>query len=496
VRPGEVFADKYRVDRVIGRGGMGLVVAAHHLQLDEPVALKLLLPEATESPEAVARFLREARAAVKIKSEHVVRVSDVGTLPDGAPYMVMEYLEGADLAARLAEHGPLPVEQAVEFVLQTCLAVADAHALGIVHRDLKPANLFCVRRSDGQLAIKVLDFGISKVTASGGQGSAVEITRTASLMGTPVYMSPEQMRSSRDVDGTTDIWALGVILFELLVGRPVFLAQSVTELAAKVVSDPAPPLRQFRPEAPAGLEAVIHACLEKDRRMRYPNVGELSRALLPWAPRRALSVVERTLAIVKSAGLSATGVAEPPSWPVAGTQSAPTRTMPAFGTTLSESQRRRSIWIAGVFLGGVVALGAVLTTLRGRGPFRATTAVQVAGPTAAGSEPPVVAVSGSEPPVVAVSELPLAPPPSPGGTADAAPASSSAVRAAPTASPYRPVAGPGVPASPPVAMAPPTAAKGAVPAPAPPPATKAQPGCDPPFYFDGEGNRLFKKACL
>src|SRR5580700_416889 len=194
VQPGDVLAGKYKVERVLGAGGMGVVVAAHHLQLDEKIALKFLLPEALGDAEAVARFAREARNACKIKSEHVARVTDVGTLPNGAPYMVMEYLEGGDLAAWIKQRGALPIEQAVEFVLQACVAVADAHALGIVHRDLKPANLFCVRRSDGQLSIKVLDFGISKLADGVGPGS-MAMTKTSALMGSPLYMSPEQMRS-------------------------------------------------------------------------------------------------------------------------------------------------------------------------------------------------------------------------------------------------------------------------------------------------------------
>src|SRR5580692_1408544 len=199
VGPGEVLAGKYRVERVLGVGGMGIVVAAHHLQLDEKVALKFLLPQAMQSAEATNRFVREARAAVKIKNEHVARVSDVGTLENGSPYMVMEYLEGGDLAAWLEQRGALPVEQAVEFVLQACVAVADAHALGIVHRDLKPANLFCVRRSDGQLSIKVLDFGISKLSDNMNDSSGVPVasmTRTSAVMGSPLYMSPEQMQRS------------------------------------------------------------------------------------------------------------------------------------------------------------------------------------------------------------------------------------------------------------------------------------------------------------
>src|SRR5580692_2454920 len=248
VRPGDVLAGKYRVERVLGAGGMGVVVAAHHIQLDEKVALKFLLPEALGDAEAVGRFAREARNACKIKSEHVARVTDVGMLPNGAPYMVMEYLEGGDLAAWIKQRGPLPIEQAVDFVLQACVAVADAHALGIVHRDLKPANLFCIRRSDGQFLIKVLDFGISKLTDLTGTGPGMGMTKTSALMGSPLYMSPEQMRSSRDVDAGTDIWALGVILFELMAGRPAFLAGSVTELAIKVANEAPPALRSFRPD--------------------------------------------------------------------------------------------------------------------------------------------------------------------------------------------------------------------------------------------------------
>jgi serine/threonine-protein kinase len=188
VREGDVLAGQYRVERVLGIGGMGVVVAAHHIQLDEKVALKFLLPDALGNSEAVSRFAREARAAVKIKSEHVARVMNVGTLPNGAPYMVMEYLDGGDLAAWLRERGALSVEQAVEFVLQACEAIAEAHALGIVHRDLKPANLFCIRRADGRLSIKVLDFGISKMSQFGGSGQSA-MTQATGTMGSPLYMS-------------------------------------------------------------------------------------------------------------------------------------------------------------------------------------------------------------------------------------------------------------------------------------------------------------------
>jgi serine/threonine protein kinase len=358
VREGDVLAGKYRVERVLGIGGMGVVVAAHHLQLDEKVALKFLLPEALGNAEAVARFAREARAAVKIKSEHVARVSDVGQLENGAPYMVMEYLEGGDLDAWLKERGPLPIEQAVEFVLQASEAIAEAHALGIVHRDLKPANLFCIRRADGLLSIKVLDFGISKM-ADTSRSAPASFTRTSSTMGSPLYMSPEQMRSTKDVDAQTDIWALGMILFELMVGRSAFVADSVMELAVKITTDPTPSIRSFRPDVPEALEAIVFRCLNKERRQRYPNVAELALALLPFAPKRAKSSVERISRVIQAAGLSASALAMPVS-PVS--QGADTRvsagTLPPVGQTIAGTGRGKA---RGKVAAAVIGLASVLT---------------------------------------------------------------------------------------------------------------------------------------
>jgi serine/threonine-protein kinase len=209
VRVGDVLSGKYRVERVLGTGGMGVVVAAHHLQLDERVAIKFLLPEGLKNAEALARFEREARAAVKIKNEHVARTIDVGKLENGAPYIVMEFLEGSDLASLLRARGALAIDETVEYVLQASEAIAEAHALGIIHRDLKLENLFVVRRADGLMSVKVLDFGISKVTGMAGSGRDVGMTRTSTIMGSPLYMSPEQLHSTRDVDTRTDIWANG-----------------------------------------------------------------------------------------------------------------------------------------------------------------------------------------------------------------------------------------------------------------------------------------------
>jgi serine/threonine-protein kinase len=223
--PGEVIATKYRVERVLGAGGMGVVVAAHHLQLETRVAIKFLLPGTLKDADAVARFAREARAAAKITNEHVARVFDVGALETGAPYIVMEFLDGVDLATRLRSQGPLDIEEAVEFLLQICEALAEAHALGIVHRDLKPANLFCFRRPDGLPWIKILDFGISKTLHTEGFSAQAAFTQSAAIMGSPRYMSPEQMQSARNVDARSDIWALGIVLYELLAGRPPFKAK-------------------------------------------------------------------------------------------------------------------------------------------------------------------------------------------------------------------------------------------------------------------------------
>jgi len=357
VREGEILAGKYRVDKVLGVGGMGVVVAAYHIELDQRVAIKFLLPEVLDHGEAVARFAREARAAVKIKSEHVAKVTDVGKLENGAPYMVMEFLDGSDLSQWLTQRGALPVEQACEFVLQACEAIAEAHALGIVHRDLKPGNLFVIRRADGVLSVKVLDFGISKTASGPGSGSAGAMTKTSALMGSPLYMSPEQMQSSRDVDARTDIWALGVILYELLVGTQPFTADTMPELVLRVVTGPpAAGLRGRRPDVPEGLERVILRCLEKDRGRRFESVGELAAALLPYAPKRSKASVERISGVLRSAGLSATALAPPPSSD--DELKASGATAASWGRTASP--KRRSRWLVVAAVVGVVLAGAAL----------------------------------------------------------------------------------------------------------------------------------------
>ena len=302
VFPGQILGGKYRVDRVLGAGGMGMVVAATHLQLEERVAIKFLLPEALQNPEAVARFGREARAAVKIRGEHVARVTDVGSFENGAPYMVMEHLDGRDLSALLKERGTFQPWDAVDAVLQACEALAEAHALGIVHRDLKPANLFMTRRPDGTASVKVLDFGISKVTNASASDNAM--TKTSAIMGSPLYMSPEQMTASRDVDARTDVWAIGVVLYELLTGRAPFRAETLPEICGLILTAAPPPIRDLSPSTPDPLQMAVRRCLEKDRSRRFQSVSELAQALAPFGSRATSRSVERISRILGADGAS------------------------------------------------------------------------------------------------------------------------------------------------------------------------------------------------
>ena len=277
---GQTIAGKYRVETLLGKGGMGVVVGARHIKLDEPVAIKVLRAAMMDVDGMVSRFLREARAASKIKSEHVVRVTDVDTRDDGVPYMVMEHLTGQDLAESRKDKGQLGVSEAVGWVIEACDAIAEAHALGIVHRDLKPSNVFLHTRRDGRRVVKVLDFGISKVDAPGEQ----DTTKTGQMMGSPKYMSPEQMTSMRDVDGRADIWSLGAILFDLICGRPPFIADTTPRICALVLNADPPLPSTLRPEIPHELEMILLRCLDKDPDRRFADVRTFVAALAPFAP--------------------------------------------------------------------------------------------------------------------------------------------------------------------------------------------------------------------
>jgi serine/threonine protein kinase len=412
VREGDILDGKYRVERVLGVGGMGVVVAATHVQLQTRVALKFLLPAVLGHPQVVQRFAREARASVQIQSEHVARVIDVGSLPTGSPYMVMEYLEGGDLSEAVAKGGAMPVAKAVGYLLEACEAIAEAHALGIVHRDLKPANLFLARRAGRDPMIKVLDFGISKSNEPGTSG----LTQTSNVLGSPQYMSPEQMMSSKDVDVRADIWALGVILYELVTGAPPFVAETMAEVVYMVTQRDARPLLEGRPDLPPALGAVVARALSRDPAGRFSDVAKLAAALAPLGPPRSEVSLER-IARVLGSNEAPTAAPREPAAPAAATLAQTGMLEPP------RSSRKVGILVAAASIALVVALVAwrALKPSDGTPPVAtgATTpeksvvaasmaAPSVAAPVPARAPPPQAALAVAPPPPAA-----SAPPPAP-----------------------------------------------------------------------------------
>jgi|GEM_PF-703137 len=292
---GQVIAGKYRIERQIGRGGMGVVLAATHLQLEHLVAIKVMRCDALEDDKALDRLLVEARYAAKIRSEHVARVLDVGTLDSGSAFIVMEYLEGEDLSELLDRQGALDVKLAVSFMLQCCEALAEVHVAEMVHRDLKPGNLFIARLPDGSPTLKILDFGISKQI--GGSAHELGATTSPQVLGSPFYMAPEQMRADA-VDERSDIWALGAILFEMLTGRTPFIGETLPEVYAAVLSETPPPIDTLRKGIPLGLDDVVQRCLEKDPAQRFCDVADLAEALAPFGGSQSVPSVERITRIL------------------------------------------------------------------------------------------------------------------------------------------------------------------------------------------------------
>lgn len=372
---GTVLGGKYRIERVIGEGGMGAVYEAVHTRLGQRVAIKMLLPELVAVPELVGRFEREAKAAARLRHRNSARVIDVDVTEAGVPYMVMELLVGHDLEAELAK-GLLPIGEAVHYVMQACAAMSEAHQLGIVHRDLKPSNLFLSAEADGHVVVKVLDFGISKV-----QSDDVRVTATQTQMGTPLYMSPEQVRSAKNVDHRTDIWSLGVILYELVTGAPPYQG-SAAGIGAAIVSDAPPPIAARRPDAPLGLIAVINRAMSKQPEDRFQTTQDLAQALAPYssvplpADAMAMSASRPSLPRAQSSSPSIVH-ADTVIAPRASATSGSWASRPATGSAAPRA-RRTWLWVAtGAVVTLAVGAGAILTATR---------------------SPPVAASASAEPP--------------------------------------------------------------------------------------------------
>jgi serine/threonine protein kinase len=416
VQIGDVLASKYLVERVLGQGGMGQVVAARHQQLGFLVALKLMLPRALRHEGAQERFLREARAAGGLRGEHVARVTDFGVLPDGTPYIVMEYLEGSDLMAVLAARGKLPPAEAVQYVLQACKAMDEAHRQGIVHRDIKPQNLFLTTRPDGSPLVKVLDFGISKLVSADAPPS---MTLSAMVMGSPLYMSPEQLRSAKKVDARTDIYALGVILYQLMSGRLPIEAETFGELAERVFGGQVVPLRSRAPQVSAPLEAIVMRCLEKNADDRFPSIRELASALGAVSYEEGVVPIQTQPASMMSP-FATTGMA--PALSQAETATLAPAPAPALTPTPgTASVRAPNLRLVGA-AGAIVLVGGVALAYLRPEASRPTDGPAVASASGAATSPP--APAASDPPVA-----PVAPPPPPPSPATPATASVSAAPA-------------------------------------------------------------------
>jgi serine/threonine protein kinase len=363
---GALIDGKYLVEETVAEGGIGVIVVARHLALNQRVAIKYLKPKALGNPMLVERFVREGRLAAQIASDHVVRVYDVGSLAEGGPYMVMEYLVGQDLGS-LLQTGPLSVERAVDYVVQACDALAEAHVLRIVHRDIKPENLFLAERPSNTPILKIIDFGISKVAPSRGEdGRWGHETAASERFGTPLYMSPEHLRSSADVDSRTDIWSLGVTLYELMTGQLPFVGTDLPQLCTSVLASRPIHLTAVLPDASPLLEAVLLKCLEKDPDLRYDDVGALAEELAPFGPPSAGARVARIKDVMRRGGQSVRRRSRTPSTPstseirplaleVARALAGEAPAITAVGLRTTPGLSRRGVAIAGIAALGCVA---------------------------------------------------------------------------------------------------------------------------------------------
>jgi serine/threonine protein kinase len=294
---GEILAGRYRVERVLGAGGMGVVVRVTRLDGEGPFALKFLRPSVARDPLAARRFRREAEAAGRIESPHVVKISDVGQLASGTPYLVMEFLEGPTLDQRLAGNRRLPLAEACDLALQIAEGLAAAHAMGVIHRDIKPANLYLVADADGAELLKIADFGVSKILDPDGREGR-GLTRTQTSIGSPLYMSPEQMRSARTADFRADQWSLGAVLYRMVTGQLPFEAGSMVRLCVLVLEGDFVPLATRCPELPAELAAAVERCFRVSPAERYADLAEFADAFVPFAGSRGRERADRCRALL------------------------------------------------------------------------------------------------------------------------------------------------------------------------------------------------------
>ena len=434
VRIGEVLAGKYEVVDHIGQGGMGYVFEGLHRGLGQRVAIKVLRKQRGHDEEMIARFEREARAAAKLKSEHTARVMDVDVLEDGTPFMVMELLEGHDLETELCRFGKLPIAHAVDLVLQACSAMAEAHQRGIVHRDLKPPNLFLCPRGDG-VTVKLLDFGISKMETEGQKS----VTQTSSSLGTPLYMSPEQIRSAKHVDERTDIWSLGVILYELIAGTTPFEADSPTAVIAAITADAPVPLVQTASDVPEALSMIVMKALEKHPDRRWRSVDAFAKALAPHGS--AGSYVPAPRASAPSMDRAPRSLSDAPTLPQAA--SGPEReTHNSWETARLAGPRGRTLALGALVVGAIGAVVVAMVMLSSGDP------PETPGPSVA-AEPAPEVTPEPEPPERPAEQS------DPGAESSSEPSSEPSAEPTATASAPRVARPPRVPAPPPVAGPPP-----------------------------------------
>jgi serine/threonine-protein kinase len=349
-RTGQVLGEKYRLARLVGEGGMGAVYEAQHLVVKRRFAVKLLRPELAKNTEVIARFRREAEAAGALESEHVAAVTDFGEAPDGAPYIVMEFLVGESVAALLEREGPLPVPRAVSILLQVCRGLEVAHDAGIVHRDLKPDNLFVVKRTDGSDLVKILDFGIAKLQSG---AAAVQVTRTGSAPGTPHYMAPEQARGDKAIDRRTDIYALGVILYELLSAKQPHPGDSYNAILAHILTKPPAPLATIRAGLPEGLARAVHRALAAEPNARPESALEFAKSITPFVGREVVPVQSQLELRVAPAGSK--------------TVATPDTSM----VSVQRRSRRRALWLVAL-VSLVAAAGVVVARAVRDAPVEAT----------------------------------------------------------------------------------------------------------------------------